>query len=67
MHEINQTQPTRYALNPFEASVAFHNRKKSFDLLHKSNDSFLYKVKHWAEMGQKFIVAVRASHSKMLN
>ena len=51
MHEINQTQPTRYALNPFEASVAFHNRKKSFDLLHKSNDSFRYKVKHWAEMG----------------
>lgn len=63
MHEINQTQPTRYALNPFEASVAFHNRKKSFDFLR----SFLYKVKHWAEMGQKFIVAVRASHSKMLN
>ena len=51
MHEINQKQPTIYVLHPFEASVAFHNRNQSFDLLHISNECFLYKVKHWTEMG----------------
>ena len=41
---------TNEVVNPFQPSLAFHT--ETSHLFHcKTNDWFLYEVKHWAEMG----------------
>ena len=41
MHEINQNQPTRYTLNPFEHSVAF----QASNLTSSTNQIIVFYIK----------------------